>query len=204
MKIKKGTAKIKLEKAGFITQEKEITLDENHLNGKFVMSVNPDVIKICALNIEDITPVIEEVEYALTLGQVAIKEEMVVNEERHYMTAGAMVHYVYEDIEVTPTTNNLDTIHEKINMNVDVEPIDINIIKVFPNPTVDQATIEMKKAGNYTVYIFDLTGKMVLNSSFSSTKKQIDLSNFERGNYIIKVIDNDTQEAFDSKVVLMR
>lgn len=203
MKIKNGTAKIKLEKAGFLTQEKEITLDGNHLNGKFVMNINPDAIKICALNVEDITPLIKE-EYALTLGQVAIKEEMIVTEERHYVTAGAMVHYVYEEVEITPTTTYIDTVHEKNKLNVDVEPIDINSIKVFPNPTVDNATIEMKKAGNYTVYVFDLNGKMVLNSSFSSTKKQIDLTNFERGNYIIKVLDNDTQEAFDSKVVLMR
>lgn len=204
MKIKNGTAKIKLEKAGFLTQEKEITLDGNHLNGKFVMNVDPDVIKICAIsNLEPKIEVLDEVEIETqTLGEITIQETVTV--ERHYMTAGAMVHYVYEEIDVTPTCTATNTIIENTKMNEDIEPININTINVFPNPTVDQATIEMNKEGNYTIYVFDLTGKMVLNSSFSSTKKQIDLTNFERGNYIIKVLDNDTQEAFDSKVVLMR
>lgn len=204
LKIKNGTAKIKLEKVGFLTQEKDISLDGNLLNGKFIMSTDPEILKVCAINVTDIVPIEEEIFFEHALGQVAIMEEVVVTEERHYVTAGAMVSHVYIEKEITPlqTVEKIEKVVEV--MNVDVEPTEINTIKVFPNPTVDNATIEMKKAGNYSVYVFDLTGKMVHTSSFSTTKKQIDLSNFERGNYIIKVLDNDTQEAFDSKVVLMR
>lgn len=204
LKIKNGKAKIKLEKAGFITHEKDITIDGNFLNGKFIMSADPEILKICAINVTDIVPIEEEIVYPHTLGQVAVMEEKVITEERHYVTAGAMISHVYVEHEITPIKTIEKTEKEESKMNVDIEPVEINTIKVFPNPTVDHATVEMKKAGNYSVYVFDLTGKMVHTSSFSSTKKQIDLSNFERGNYIIKVLDNDTQEAFDSKVVLMR
>ncbi len=203
MKIKNGMAKIRLEKAGFISLEKEISIDGNLLNGKFVMNVHPKVLKTCALKpLAPETVELDELQIVTqTLGQVTIQETVTV--ERQYMTAGAMVSHVYIN-EITPIPETEKQEIEEVKMNVDIEPVDINTIAIYPNPTTDFANIELKKAGNYTLYVFDINGKMIQTSSFTTNKKQVDLSKFERGNYIVKIIDNDTHESLDGKVVLMR
>lgn len=70
-------------------------------------------------------------------------------------------------------------------------------IRVFPNPTSGQFWVSMDFDESKTVEyeIFDVTGKLVLRSPISeninSTTKNIDLTNFEEGTYLLRMIVDD-------------
>lgn len=61
-------------------------------------------------------------------------------------------------------------------------------IELFPNPVRDFTEIKIAKCLDYSVEVFDINGKMlmVLNSIHSDTR--LDLSNFENGIYMIRII----------------
>lgn len=62
----------------------------------------------------------------------------------------------------------------------------INSINVYPNPAIDQITIE--GSSNLTGNIIDQSGKVVL--SFISNK--VDISELSKGVYFINILDNET------------
>jgi hypothetical protein len=133
---------------------------------------------------------------------VAYKESIPKVTHTYYeSTGGAVVHTVYcERLEPIEVINNEENKIPKVIANFE-NPI---VLKTFPNPTTDIVNLEMSKEGNYTYYVFDLNGKVITTGNFNSGRTLVDLSAFGRGNYIVKVTDNETKENFDSKIVLMR
>jgi len=59
---------------------------------------------------------------------------------------------------------------------------------IYPNPAFDMLNIKNVHSLNATIMIFDLQGKQILNKQIVSG--QIDISNFSKGIYIIKLIDS--------------
>lgn len=204
-KIKNGKAILLIEKPGFATLEREIDIDGNMQNGKFVL----EGMKMKIVEMNGMYPDMDRM-YEVTGGQVVMTRECIKSDiqyataisEQYRVTGGAVVYTSYID-RIEPIYVNEKTEEEKIEL-IDIEPVFVNELTTYPNPTVDFVNLELKKEGNYSVYVFALDGKMVMTENFNSNKLQVNLSAFERGNYIVKVIDNDTQEGFDGKVVLMR
>lgn len=199
-KITNGKAFLKIEKEGFEIVEREITIDGNMENGKFVLNTN-NVVLVEQFKTIDL---LEEVniEYA-TVGQMVTYKDYLPTERvySYESTGGAVVHTVYcEKVEIIP-----EILHKENEIpKVMVEFENINSLKTYPNPTTDIINLEMLKEGNYTIYVFTIDGKMILTENLNSNRMTIDLSSYERGNYIVKVIDTETHESFDSKIVLMR
>ena len=75
-----------------------------------------------------------------------------------------------------------------------------NSVKVFPNPVVNVANIELNaaQAGIAQVRIYDLTGKLVLNENWGriaegTTVRQINCQNFKHGMYLVNItVGRDT------------
>ena len=75
-----------------------------------------------------------------------------------------------------------------------------NSVKVFPNPVVNEANIELTaaQAGNAQVRIYDLSGKLVYNENWGrvaegTTVRQINCQNFRHGMYLINItVGRDT------------
>ena len=57
-------------------------------------------------------------------------------------------------------------------------------LTVYPNPVVDVFTIEFK--GTYTWFIYDNTGKIVLNGQ-ATGKELVSMEQLATGNYLLKV-----------------
>lgn len=195
-KITHGKAILKLEKEGFMELEKEINIESGMINGKFVLNSR--------IELEPAKKIMMMADYHELRQQECIKdveyrEHHSFIEPEYEITRGAVVNIVYmEEIESNPV-QLIEEIPEVV-----VEFENLITLKTYPNPTTDILNLEMSKEGNYTVYVFAMDGKMILNENLNANKMVIDLSNYERGNYIVKVIDNETHESFDSKVVLMR
>jgi transforming growth factor-beta-induced protein len=77
-------------------------------------------------------------------------------------------------------------------------PVGINenqeiVASIFPNPTVDQLTITLANATeNTTFQIIDFTGKVVEQGNMNSMIKTIDTSNLAAGNYMVRLLGNNT------------
>jgi aminopeptidase N len=98
-----------------------------------------------------------------------------------------------EVIEIDPTnfivnrveqfTNHIDTMHDNI--------------LIYPNPTQDFITIELKNPMNATVKLISIDGKILIEKTFSK-ETQLDIRNQSPGSYIL-VIDNEGR-IFEQKI----
>lgn len=70
-------------------------------------------------------------------------------------------------------------------------------VQLFPNPTQNFVQINTSSE-NYSVMVFDLTGRQIINAE---NILEIDLSEFENGIYLVRVIDKQTQHTFTEKIV---
>lgn len=60
----------------------------------------------------------------------------------------------------------------------------------YPNPTADYLVLEFTDYSDEKMeyQLIDLNGKIIINNSISSSKTQIDLNNYSKGTYLIKII----------------
>lgn len=72
---------------------------------------------------------------------------------------------------------------------------------LYPNPTVDFATVELSKADDYDYYVYALTGQMTDNGQFSGDRVNIEFHDQERGVYLVMVYHDD-QLVDSSKLIV--
>jgi len=63
-------------------------------------------------------------------------------------------------------------------------------IEIYPNPASD--ILYIKGINNSIIEIYDMTGKMVYNQAYTDDNLTINLNNFHKGIYIIKIIRENT------------
>jgi aminopeptidase N len=83
------------------------------------------------------------------------------------------INYIVNRVE--QFTNNIDTLPENI--------------LIFPNPTQDYISIELKNSIDAVAKILDMNGKIITEKSFSK-EIQLDLKNHSNGNYLL-IIESD-------------
>jgi hypothetical protein len=73
-------------------------------------------------------------------------------------------------------------------------------LNVFPNPTTDYFTINMKEASSGTLNIYNQQGQLLISQRIENTEdKRIDISEFKAGTYIVNFISG--YEVLVTKVV---
>lgn len=77
--------------------------------------------------------------------------------------------------------------------------------RIYPNPTVDVINIdyEQAKSGSLTLEVFDLNGKRMIQKSLKGKQENlsIDISNFEKGQYLFRLIDADSKDLVVYKII---
>lgn len=74
---------------------------------------------------------------------------------------------------------------------------------VYPNPAVSMITLTFQhEMENGQLFVNTSTGKEVHHETISGKSMQIDLSDLASGTYLLKVLDNDTQEVFTEKLTV--
>ncbi len=75
-----------------------------------------------------------------------------------------------------------------------------NAIKLYPNPTTDFLTVEIKAAGNKTVQLVDITGAIVKTATMSGSELKLDVSGLAKGTYVLSVTTENNR--FNKQVVI--
>ena len=70
---------------------------------------------------------------------------------------------------------------------VGLDDMELNGISIYPNPTGKIININSRSLKIKNIEINDLSGKLIQSYSFLNQNTEIDLSNFERGIYILKI-----------------
>ena len=66
----------------------------------------------------------------------------------------------------------------------------ISPLKVYPNPVNNTLNIELENHVNATLAIFDMSGKIVLSQPVNGNSAQINMLQFNAGNYILRLVEN--------------
>ena len=78
-----------------------------------------------------------------------------------------------------------------------------NDIYVYPNPTENKVTIDLKTSEikNVNIELFDLSGKIVFMKFYRTNMINLDLNDFESGTYILKLKDENGNIVRTEKII---
>ncbi|MBD3891434.1 LamG-like jellyroll fold domain-containing protein [Olleya marilimosa] len=92
---------------------------------------------------------------------------------RVVMNGTASCNVISNEVNVTDETLSVSTVL-------------INEVKVFPNPTTDNVKISLSKVQDFEISVYDLNGRLLLNSKNRGDAFLLDLTSYQNGIYIIK------------------
>jgi hypothetical protein len=75
-----------------------------------------------------------------------------------------------------------------------------DMIEIYPNPAKDKLFIRQQNTDPYTLQLTDIQGKVMLNKQGNRQLETIDVSNFPKGIYLVRVKQNDSW--FEKKIVV--
>lgn len=99
-------------------------------------------------------------------------EKIITPEVDLYQTKDAAVVFV-EDDNTRPVTEDTGL-----------------IVKVYPNPFVDQITVELKEMATYIFDIYDTNGVLMVTKKQQTDRAQLFLNDLKSGQYILRVHDD--------------
>ena len=73
-------------------------------------------------------------------------------------------------------------------------------VKVYPNPVSDILSVELAKTNNCDLYLYDTTGKLILQKSVNSYPAQINVSGLKPGVYLLCIIDRKNHKYKNIKI----
>jgi surface protein len=89
-------------------------------------------------------------------------------------------------------------------LTVGISPSETDIFQLFPNPTTGLVYGFSNSSEYSKIQVFDLNGKQVFESDFSSNQISIDLGHLETGMYLSKVLDKKGMEKAKQRICIIR
>ncbi len=82
-----------------------------------------------------------------------------------------------------------------------IEELSSDDFKVFPNPVQDVIHVNFTKFSNYTVAIYDITGKEIFLEDEVQQTNSFNISSLSAGIYILKIRDNERNQVQNIKII---
>jgi hypothetical protein len=70
----------------------------------------------------------------------------------------------------------------------------IGLVSMYPNPASTSISFELNDTKNYNVSIFDITGKLQINTPVNASNNSIDISTLGAGIYFVSVENNGAKK----------
>lgn len=102
------------------------------------------------------------------------------------------VEYTDENGCKTYDTIMVDTSMTSGSCNVGLSDYTIEDVNIYPNPTLNKVYIDFDGAKKRTIYVYSSTGQLVEQISINDQSTSIDLSQKERGTYIITILSENS------------
>lgn len=83
---------------------------------------------------------------------------------------------------------------------LDENPDEINLVKVYPNPSIGWISLEYPSSTNTRVEIFSIVGSKVLEQTNAEGKMEMNLSNLAKGSYLVKIASD--KGSWTKKIIL--
>jgi len=128
-------------------------------------------------------------------------EQLSFELSEEYLTAGQVqVKFHFEGDSYGINNWNIDDVWivEQVINSVDEKALDN--ISIIPNPATDELRVSNINEGN--IYIYNINGQLVMEKQNVSGTCTLDVSNFENGTYIVKVISDS--KTITSKVNIIK
>ncbi|MBI3233675.1 MAG: T9SS type A sorting domain-containing protein [Bacteroidetes bacterium] len=71
-----------------------------------------------------------------------------------------------------------------------VEKTEYNTLNIYPNPANEMVSIEMNEFQPTTIFLYDMSGKLIIQKALTKTIDKIDISNLTSGLYIVELRSN--------------
>lgn len=88
-------------------------------------------------------------------------------------------------MSATPLISNLAAANVPI--------IDEKEVRMFPNPAIDNVSIQLKEVGTYMIEVYSVSGKLILSKEFTGSSIELNISSLLSGTYFVRV--NNTVNA---------
>jgi hypothetical protein len=90
---------------------------------------------------------------------------------------------------------NANGIADYLEANVTLSNVSVNVleIKIFPNPVHDILNMELESVADASVLIFDLNGRVVMNTRYTANINAVNVSKLRAGVYFIRINANGLQ-----------
>ncbi|MDF1673103.1 MAG: T9SS type A sorting domain-containing protein [Vicingaceae bacterium] len=85
-----------------------------------------------------------------------------------------------------------------MNVNITDMPAELDNINIYPNPTHNLITIDLgtNSIKNTSIHIIDILGKTLYDGTFNNKQKVINLSNYRKGIYLIKINNKTSSRVY--------
>ena len=119
--------------------------------------------------------------------------------------SGGSVAYSIGQVVYTTNTGISGTVSQGVQqpyeiITVGIKETELNIsLLIFPNPTADNLTLEIKDYNNekLSFQLLDIQGKLLASEVITTSKTQINLSDLSTGTYLINLIqENRNAQSF--------
>ena len=99
--------------------------------------------------------------------------------------------------------NGIDENCDGLDIVVSTNNLEINLLRVFPNPVLSNLILEPIQGSThiYNIKLIDISGIILYESTFQFDIHEIDISHFQSGIYILEVLDLDNGEILIKKIV---
>jgi len=97
----------------------------------------------------------------------------------YYSVTGVLT-YTYEEYKIEPSSAS------DVSIGMAVGAIEVSVVNVYPNPTVD--ALNFRLSSNAKAYVYDTNGRLVFTQDVSSGDVNLDVSGLRHGTYRVDCV----------------
>ena len=145
----------------------------------------------------------------LLWGSIAQAQESINSAGGNATGSGGTVAYSIGQVVYTTNTASNGTVAQGVQQAYEIQSLEVSEVKptislkVFPNPTTSNLTLQISEYNNeeYSYLLYDMLGKALSKGQIKSQRTQINTSGLPSATYIINVQNKANQNLQSFKII---